>query len=380
LTKLSRYLPTIRYTLDLAGKWAPKDLNGKAIHAVNARKGWLALQENDLSQARRLLLSAAFGLPKDPNVTLWMGELYQHANQPARAWSQFAKAAMFDPPPVEAVSRLNLMNNDPAFRKGFHAADAELLLEGRIPVYAPSRQRGATEAPSAQLVEFFAHADDKRAVNAQLAFDALRTYFAGTDLQLVAYHSEPALADPIEQARRAFYQPPRPGTLVVDGAVLPPPPPNATAETIFQDWVKQLTGKPASEAAPIELIAGYRDGMVEVTAHPPKGTSEDARLHVLLVERCVLSFSKTGLPLQYAVVRRALTPADGSDAGGEASFVVPLAASAADASLDLDALLSRSMYLDPDEISVVAFVQDSKTRQILSVAVTPLRPARERLP
>src|SRR4029078_5653735 len=58
--------------LEIASQSAGDDMNAAAVHQINARKGMLALRQGDLKEARRKLLSAAFGTPGDARVNLWL--------------------------------------------------------------------------------------------------------------------------------------------------------------------------------------------------------------------------------------------------------------------------------------------------------------------
>ncbi|MBN1513571.1 MAG: hypothetical protein JXB13_16265, partial [Phycisphaerae bacterium] len=70
------------YVLEVGLEYAPLDVNARAAHLLHARLGYVALQTDDLKQARRHLLSSAFGMPKDPLVNFWMGELYERSGRP----------------------------------------------------------------------------------------------------------------------------------------------------------------------------------------------------------------------------------------------------------------------------------------------------------
>ncbi|MGB9626954.1 MAG: hypothetical protein ACPMAQ_19035, partial [Phycisphaerae bacterium] len=124
--------------LKIGLEYAPSALNGRTVHDLRARLGLIALRNHDPKQARRDLLSAAFGIPRDPFVNLWLGELYEQSGQLMRAWSRYAQSAISENPPPEAMTGLDRLNRDPAFRASFTMADAEQLLEGRIAEFHPA--------------------------------------------------------------------------------------------------------------------------------------------------------------------------------------------------------------------------------------------------
>ena len=177
----------------MSSNWTSDDIDGTAIHELNVCRGLVALQNGDVKQVRRYLLSASFGLPKDPLVHLWLGQVYQKTHQLQRAWAQFIEASLAQDPPIDAIIELAAVMRDPSFRAGFGAADAELILEGRVPSFWPDESRQPDQRPAVQLVEFFSDANNSRTVGGQLAFDGLREFFTGTPVVFICYHLEAQL-------------------------------------------------------------------------------------------------------------------------------------------------------------------------------------------
>ena len=89
-------------------------------------------------QARRHLLSAAFGMPKNAECNFWLGEVYQKTGKLRRAWSRYFQALLDenlekeDPLRARALERLTELNRDPEFRKTFNMTDAEEYMAGRL--------------------------------------------------------------------------------------------------------------------------------------------------------------------------------------------------------------------------------------------------------
>lgn len=373
----------IATTLDLASQYSTKDLNGSAVHQINARRGFLAMRKGDLKEARRHLLSASFGLPRDPQINLMLGSLYRKLNQPARAWSKYIDATLVKNPPSAAFKALAELNDDVAFRSSFGGGDAELLLEGRVPSFSPPQPRLAEQRPAARVVEFFADTQASKAVGPQLAFNGLREFFAGTPVTFIAYHLDEQLSNPLAAERAKAYGVTAPATLLADGQVIGDKTGVADdAESLYDAYLPKLLqtdpNASATETSQLALTATTQDRTVTTTVRytPTHSISADAdlRLRVLLCEQRV--FVPYGpVPIQYAVARAEFTPEGGARITGP---IGPTALSLhvdrllAHFELDPDRLERQASRTDTRELQVVAFVEDAKTHRILdAISITP---------
>lgn len=386
-----RELAILRKSLDLASQSAGKDLNGAAVHQLNARKGLLAMREGDLRQARRLLLSAAFGIPGDPNINLWMGEYYVRAKQPVRAWSRFVEAAMAENPPPAAIRELEALYRDERFRQDFPVSEAELLLEGRIPTFSPARQREESETPSIQLIELFATGSNKGAVGPQLAWDGLRQFFDGAPVVFLSYHLDGSLGNAAGAARYKLYSLMSPLGVICDGTAIDLDGADETAaQKLFDKYLPKTLGSPVAKAVAINAAADRTDRQIHLKLalkhNLPASELENLRVYALLAERCVFAMGENGLALHYNVVRGSLVSPEG----------VPVAelSEAIDLGTTLDEISpkrkttqpSTTQALDakgppwmragePDlrECSVVVIVQNAKSWKVLAAAQVPLK-------
>lgn len=377
--------------LALAERDAARDINASAVHEISGRRGLLALQAGDLKQARRHLLSAAFGLPEDPKVRVWLAQLYRQSNQPARAWSQYVEATLAKQPPMDAFFGLAELNRDPSFRATFGAADAELMLEGRVPSYSHPKAREPDVQPAARLIEFFPDANNGKSVAAQLAFRALREHFAGTHAVFIAYHLDPQLSIPLTKQRAERYGA-GPGALFADGRLLGDKGGDADdAAGVFGEYLGKLVrprgAAPRPPAVELAVSAAARQGAIaaDVKLAPgPRAESipEDAdlRLRVFLVERCVFAVAANKVPLHYNVVRGEMTPAggvpipEGHSENRLTTDLEELARALARAPESGPAIASRirAGHADVREMQVVAFVQDALTFRVYAAAVAPV--------
>lgn len=353
-----------RYTLatnalQLALNCSRDDLDATASHRIQARLGRIAYTEGDLRTARRHLLSAAFGLPRDPQVNLWLGELYEAMKKPTRAWSRYLQATLAKDAPLEAYIGLGRLNRDPVFRDRFSMRDAAELLEGRIETFHPKRHyiQEKKEFPQhVKLVELFTNIDDTEETHAaEAALDAIGEYFdietAKEPVAVLEYHIKAAKPDPLavpfSQARADFYTVVDAPVAVFDGTessydygkpeeIVPVyeayielarskakcVAPKVTLSGKVKRDKRQLTGKIV-----VRKFSGRTGTTVLKQGDDPKKDDpkkddskkkvdsvrslNDSTLHVVVCESVVMVPGGNGRVLHRYVVRGSLTPDDG---------------------------------------------------------------------
>lgn len=377
--------------LDLAKPYASSDLNDVAIHHLNARLGLISLLRNDYKQARRWLLSAAFGMPKDPYVNFYLGFLYDRTGQQSRAWSRYLESCLKPEPPVGAMRGLDRLNNDPVFRKNFTITEIEQLLEGRVPAFVPPRVWEATSRPAerpVRLVELFTSVEVETTQAAQMAFDGLAKYLSRSDTLLLAYHVDDVLASDATDARMAFYE-------------------TQSCPAAFFDGSGPVADGGEDDAAP-RVFGTYREHAVgALTDSPTVATvTGEARLtndnlkvkleisaeqlgiscafHAMICEQAVIAVGANGQMLHRRVVRAPLTPANGLLLGSSprTSFRTEVSLWAASQRLkqrisDLGRKMGakpamRPTWIDARACQVVAFIQDTQTRSVLWAGFVPI--------
>lgn len=381
--------------LDEALRHAPKALDATASHQIQARLGWLAMQAGDLKQARRHLLSAAFGMPRDPTVNLWMGRLYERMGKLARAWSRYLQAAIDRDAPREAFVGLDRLNRNADFRKPFTMDDAAQLIEGRVAEYHPARTyleeqasgrstTGSTSTTPVLLVESFTCLDHAATQASELAFGGLIEYFEGVDVAFVQYHLPTPQLDPlatgIAQARAQHYGLKAPPAIVFNGTKRVAVTGDASAaERVFSAC--KAAAKEAALDTPgcmldgeIALDGGTIRGHIKVTRATGDGPK---RLHVVLCERRVMVPGANGVVMHRNVARTTLTPLEGY-AFDDADARLPIDLALSQLARRIEATLAkmesagkirfstRPTYIDPRAIVVVAWVEQVKTRRVIA--------------
>ncbi|MGD9127653.1 MAG: hypothetical protein PVH19_09770 [Planctomycetia bacterium] len=394
--------------LEMALKYDRHDLDATASHRIQARIGRIAYTEGDFKLAKRRLLSAAFGLPKDAEVNLWLGELYEAQKKPVRAWSRYLQATLAKKPPLAAYVGLGRLNRDPEFRNRFSMRNAAELLEGRSTNYHPKRHyvQDQKEMPQhVKLVELFTNIHDPKTTHgAEAALEAIGEYFdvetSAEPVALLEYHVTTRIPDPLSvafsQKRAKFYSATQVPLAIFDGTKSSGMSGDAKKiEPVYNAYVKLVRStkekKPALKATlsgKVERNKRLLTGQVTVAAEGDK--LEKAVLHVVTCESFVMSPGAAGRVIHRYVVRGALTPDEGLPVRekikeGKISFTFDIkfdteafSEKLMDHMLVLEqqnksALIIKPNYVDPNEVIFVAFIQDTATKEILGVTV--IRPS-----
>ncbi|UCG16966.1 MAG: hypothetical protein JSV19_02815 [Phycisphaerales bacterium] len=381
------------YVLTVGLEYAPLDLNAKAAHQLHARLGHVALRRDDLKQARRHLLSAAFGMPKDPQVNHWMGEYYERSGKLARAWSRYVQAILTDEPPAGALRGLDRLNRNPAFRASFTMTDAEQLLEGRVPEFHAAERFVGDGAGGGgghvELVELFSCIDHAVTLAPELAFGALMELFSGENVAFVEYHLPAPQTDPlvsgaglarasfygVEEAPVAFFD----GTTSAeDGGI------DRDADKVYQAYkTLSLSRSPGTGqwrvGGQVRVSNGEILGEVELTG--PEATA-DLRFFVLLCEKAVMAAGANGAILHRQVARRAISPAGGFAvpmSPGRRTFAIAVDPKKVGAELESTIkrmedekgieFLMRPTYVDGAQCAVVAFLQDVRAKTVMAAGM-----------
>ena len=372
----------VGHALELAIRESGEALEPTAIHDVHIRIGRRAFAKGDLLQARRHLLSAAFGMPKDAACNYWMGEVYRETGKLRRAWSRYFQALLDesleteDPIRAQALQRLDELNRDPKFRETFNMPLAEEYMAGRLAkseFHAETRHRFVKNRHPhrIRMAELFVDSSDKAVGGMELAFQALDEFFEG-EVVLVSYHLNDPMHSEAARERLAFYQKTAAPLVVLDGkpafetalgkgdvpaddaaanypllrdACLPETAPEAS------DW--QIGGTIRSEDGRVKLKVSAAGG----------GSPDDLRLVVLLCERSVMAVGENGVFFHHFVVRDLLTPPEG---------IAP--DKAVEAEIDVRELSRRlaaggkaaEPFIDAQQLFAVGFVQRRSDSRILA--------------
>lgn len=400
----------VMFALERAMQQSDKALDQTAAQAVHLRFGKRALAKGELQQARRHLLSAAFGLPKNGECNFWLGELYREMGKSSRAWSRYFQAIL-DPkmylPPLKALllekalARLDDLNRDPAFRKTFNMVVAEQYMAGRlsdVEFHAPSRYKQVKDLfpGHVKLVEFFTNATDPTTGGMQLAFQSLEAYFEG-EVALITYHLNDPMHSEVARHRLDFYKGKGAPLAVFDGtAALNQNPSRAKilSENALANYPSFRDACQFEKAAPdtgwtLEARLAQEGMKVSGTITAAgQGATDKLRLHAILCERSVMAVEDSMVFFHHVVAREALTPPDGLDLKNALETPFSFAVDAEQMRQALEKRLnaagrpggrSKPTYVDPNKLLVVVFVQQHETRRILAAKTFSLPQEEEAL-
>lgn len=375
--------------LKLAEQYADSDANGRAMYDIQARRGFLALKRGDLLEARRQLLSAMFGIPRDPHVNLWMGELYERLGKPVRSWSRYVQALLEDGGLTEAQRGLDRLHHTPEFRKQFRSEDAVQLLGGRIPAFHPPQQpheaANSSTQSSGQLIEFFTNVDAPETAGAELALQGLAESAADEPVYVIQYHISTAdNADPLTttfgEYRAAHYLVDTPPVAIFNGKSILEANETDPFE-VFEEYRFTLDLMDWTRSAPrITGTARLENETLSVTLQPEIPTEmQNLRMHAIVCAPAVLMPGANGVFLHHAVARYSLTTIDGLEITS-AALNQPLVLTANQTAVQ-DELATRvgqieqshgiSFHMRPtrvqfDDCFVIAFLQNDDTDEIMA--------------
>jgi hypothetical protein len=366
------------------------DRDPTAVHKLHARLGELELEGGRLDEAWRHLLSASFGMKEDGMVNLNLGLLYEKKGKHGRAFSRFVQAVITEDAAARALDGLKRAQAALGGEAAMSIDVIERLIEGRVPGYRTANRFQPTDKTwqgRTCVAQLFCDAQIPERNAADLAFDALASYFAREQLCVLAYHLPMAgldgLTSPVALEAARDYQIGGPmaifnGTRRVEGTGR-----EDDKERFFEDYKRQVLAeleKPAAQR--LELSAKVVDGEVraEIVA---SGPADAATLDLVLAERGVLFPGKSKIAVHHWVVRGRLQPVAGSAAPSpKRAFAVRIDAVTAqleEALQDLESQSGASLALwptsiDPRQLSVVALLK-SPSGEILQAAHANVAPA-----
>lgn len=382
----------VTFALELAMQQSGGALDQTAVHDVHVRLGRNAFTKGELKQARRHLLSAAFGMPKNGECNFWLGEVYKAMGKPRRAWSRYFQAIL-DPQVEEEIlkdslARLDELNRDPEFREIFNMVVAEQYMAGRLEdleFHAPSRYMLVKDKfpGHVKLVEFFTDASNPETGGMQLAFQALDEDFDG-EIALIEYHLNDPMHSGIAARRLDYYEAARAPLAAFDGKT----------SMAWNSSEAEKLSENAAENYPDFRGACLREEPVadsgwtldvRMTQAGPKvsgtfsvtgeGGTDKLRLHAILCERSVMALESNFVFFHHFVARKALTPPDGLDLKRALAHPVEFAVDAEKMREDLTKMLkegphagerSKPTYVDANKLVVVLFVQHQDERRVLA--------------
>ncbi|MEP7274415.1 MAG: hypothetical protein ABI882_23185 [Acidobacteriota bacterium] len=365
-----------------------------------ASLGRLYLKRGKTKEADKYLRDAISASPQLMEATLGLAELYEKKNDDAAALGYYASASLtgrMKPEPREKFYAVYRKSHNGTLNGIEELLDLRYRKDFPTPVKVEHYTAPATRTERIVLAEIFTGSGCPPCVAADLAFDAYMERYPRKDLAVLMYHLHIPLPDPMtnpsSQARGKYYAVSGVPSYAIDGEKNS----GGGSREMTRDFYnrvaptleKRLTVAPDARIV-LDAVADTGAVKVKATADQIKGGSK-IKLQIALAEDVLRFSGENGIRFHPMVVRSMAGP----DAGG---FVVDASkANSIEWTFDLNkitqelkahlddfeaqrkddkfAFAQKKHEIDPSALTVVAFVQDDETKQILQAVSIKLKPA-----
>lgn len=377
-----------------------KDRYPEAVHKLHTQVGELLLAEGDNYEAWEHLLSAAFGLPDDGKVKLLLGELYERQERWLRAQSQYIQAVIPPETGPQAIAGLERLQE----KMGGETLSVDLvdrMIRGKVHNFSAATEfevTPETDNNHCVLVELFTNPHFGRkqgegwqsfAVGGAMAIEGLLSHYPRDRVVVLVHHidaPEPcaSMNDFGSSAARA-YGLAEPTRTVIDGRDFGPGAERwRNAEPLYEQN-RLLVLERLKKASPFQLKIDAEvatDGRVHGSVQVDGEAEKSCQVQVVLAERGVLYPGKAQVVVHRMLARGSLlgrvygvdlVPRDGK---ATIEFSRTLDEITAENVAFLEeyeqagggAASRLSVSIDPRQVSIVAFVRDVSTQQIVQAA------------
>ncbi len=260
------------------------------------------------------------------------------------------------------------------------------------------RDRQATESARVTLLEMFTGAECPPCVAADVAVDAIEQTFSAADVVALRYHVHIPGPDPLSSpdsvARRDYYSAEVQGTptIMIDGETVGYNVGGAYsgAPAIYEQLastVSEISTRPPEGSIDLKASVNGETLSISAAASAPEKPADSVRLRIVIAESEVDYSARNGIRIHEMVVREmpggaaGIAPVEGQFTLQQEIPLVELrdrlntGLTAAERQLSLEygqKVTFRDRPLDLRRLSVVAFLQDDTTREVLQSAVAPI--------
>ena len=370
--------------------------NQALIGRIYLNKGKTKEAEKAFQAAYTALPLADASAPALKMAALGLAELAEKDGKSDKVVEYLATASIFGALNAKAKQQL-----ETAYRKTHKdsLAGLEDMVDAKYEKAFPHPVKVAAYTPSSArtnrtvLAEVFTGSGCPPCVAADLAFDAFLGRHSRKDLVVLMYHQHIPQPDPMTNpsslARYPYYNPRGVPTMAIDGdsSVSGGGPRSATKSTY--DRLLPLIDKAleAKAEAEIKLDATMTGSAIKVLANvkPTQAEASNLKLHIALVEEHLRYVGENGIRIHPMVVRSLAGEKSGGFALGEKpeaiSWSFDLSAITQETKQALDefevkrkatdgyTFAEKKHVIDPSQLSVVAFVQDEKTKKVLQTVL-----------
>lgn len=392
---------------ELGIKSGRQDRYPESVHKLHARLGELMLKEKRSDKAWEHLLSAAFGLPQDGMINLHLGQFYESQKRYKRAMSRYVQAVIQPESGPLAIAGLERVQH----ATGAAALSVDLvdkLIAGKVYNFGAAskfKPDDNTATNRVVLLELFTNPHFGRRlqegwrsfnVGGVMGQEGILSHFPRSRVAVLTYHvpdPEPsALINELSLATAGLYRDTRPVYTKINGQLTAPGAGRARDAEKIYNANKRAVIRHLSQDAAFTITASAKIDGVDVEGEIlVKGPSvSDLNLQVVLAERGVLYPGKGKVVVHRMVARTELTgKVDGIplrivDGAMKFGFKKSLT----DIQKSNEAFLANyekvnnknttrlSTRIDPRQVSIVAFLRDPLTLEVLqAVQVNAKSPA-----
>lgn len=245
------------------------------------------------------------------------------------------------------------------------------------------------------LAEVFSSASCPPCAAADLAFDAIMKRYSREDLVVVMYHLDIPRRDPMTspsaETRADFYKAESTPIFLLDGRTAQEGGGTRDeAVTYYQDMIPKIDERfkiTARVKMRLDVAPQGSTIKVKATIDQVKSTSPNLKLQIALVEDELRYLGESGIRLHPMVVRSLAGPAFGGfDLDPSKPTTIEYSFDLAKINSELNTYLEdkqkkdkftfqdKKLPINPGKLSVVAFVQDTKTKIILQSAYVKVKP------
>lgn len=401
--KESQYLDSQRQVYSSRGqKPPPDDYLLKGFYATRATYlvtlGQVYLKKGRDAEAERAFKEANKANPSLITAVTGLATLFAKAGDQSRALEILSEAALsgrMTPAARQQFEELYRRTHQNSLAGLEEMLDAQYLKTFPNPLHVKSYKPRSARTDRLVLAELFTGAGCPPCVAADLAFDAVLERYERRDVAVLVYHQHIPRPDPMANAatqdRAAFYEVRGVPHLRVDGQVGGGGGSREQAGAVYERINPRIERRlETPNRAEIKLEAALDDGQVKVRAMVGKVMSDSPalRLHIALAENKLRYSGENGVRFHPMVVRSlAGTNASGFRLNTEPSKTFEYAFDLARITDDLKAQLDdyeqknsgfkfseKKQGINAVNLSVVAFVQDETTLEILQASYLAVRP------
>lgn len=397
--------------LDWAGELARKgalqyeDETTKQIRRQRARNedtlGRIYLKQGRVKDAKAHLKKALTNDPELTTTLIALGQIAEQDRHHKEALEYFSSAAV-----KSSLKKPDRQLMEGAYRATHNdsLAGLEDLLDDKYRklnagMHFDHYQASAKRTNRIALAELFTGSGCGPCVAADLGFDGLIERYSRKDVVVLVYHLHIPLPDPMTNPatveRGKYYAVPGTPTPVVDGFKLPSAGGSREMTKGFFDRVTPKIESQLESPAQAQItLTGTLEGdliKANVTVDEVKAPAADLKLQIALTEEEIRYTGENGIRFHPMVVRSL----GGKDANGFAltgsaptkvEWTFDVKAMSAEIKKYLDSyeqqghrgdtftFSEKKFQIDPNKLSLVAFVQNMKTKEVLQTVYIKLSP------